>query len=105
MMQAEEIGALEGKASLIAGRLRALSHDARLLVLCQLVKQGEVTAGSLTGTGGLSQSALSQHLARMREDGIVAFRRDGQTLWYRIADDKIEKLMGGLYQLYCAEEA
>ena len=41
----------------------------------------------------------------VREDGIVAFRRDGQTLWYRIADDKIEKLMGELYQLYCAEEA
>lgn len=104
-MQADEIGALEGKASMIAARLRALSHDARLLVLCQLVKHKEMTAGSLTGIGGLSQSALSQHLARMREDGILTYRRDGQTLWYSIADEKIEKLMGELYQLYCAVEA
>lgn len=103
-MEADEIGALEGKASMIAARLRALSHDARLLVLCQLVKHGEMTAGSLTGVGGLSQSALSQHLARMREDGIVTYRREGQTLWYSIADEKIEKLMGELYQLYCAVE-
>lgn len=101
-MQAAEIGELEGKAGLIADRLRALGHDARLLVLCQLAKHGEVTAGSLTGVGGLSQSALSQHLARMREEGIVAYRRDGQTLWYRIADEKVERLMAELYRLYCA---
>jgi DNA-binding transcriptional ArsR family regulator len=104
-MLPSEVGALEGKAGMIAARLRSLSHDARLLVLCQLVKHKEMTAGSLTGIGGLSQSALSQHLARMREDGIIAYRRDGQTLWYRIADEKIERLMGELYQLYCAVDA
>jgi len=104
-MQVSDVDLLEGKASLIADRLRALGHDARLLVLCQLVKYGEMTAGSLTGTGGLSQSALSQHLARMREEGIIAYRRDGQTLWYRIADEKIERLMGELYRLYCAVDA
>ena len=104
-MQVSDVDLLEGKASLIADRLRALGHDARLLVLCQLVKYGEMTAGSLTGTGGLSQSALSQHLARMREVGIIAYRRDGQTLWYRIADEKIERLMGELYRLYCAVDA
>jgi DNA-binding transcriptional ArsR family regulator len=104
-MDVSEINALEGKAGLIADRLRAMAHDARLLVLCRLVKDGEVTAGSLTGIAGLSQSALSQHLARMRDDGIVAYRREGQTLWYRIADRKIEKLMGTLFELYCAEPA
>lgn len=102
-MDVSEINALEGKAGLIADRLRALSNDARLLVLCRLAKEGEVTAGSLTGTGGLSQSALSQHLARMREDGIVSYRRDGQTLWYSIADPKIERLMGVLFDLYCGQ--
>ena len=104
-MDASEIVELEGKAGLIAERLRALGHDARLLVLCRLAKDGEVTAGSLTGIGGLSQSALSQHLARMREDGIVTYRREGQTLWYRIADNKIEQLMGVLFDLYCGKPA
>ena len=50
---------------------------------------------------GLSQSALSQHLARMRDEGIVTFRRDAQTLWYRIADPKVETLFATLHRLYC----
>ena len=100
-MDSSEISGLEQKAGAIADTLRALGHDARLLVLCQLVKEGEATAGSLTGIGGLSQSALSQHLARMREEGIVAYRREGQTLWYRIADPRIEQLMSELQRLSC----
>ena len=52
---------------------------------------------------GLSQSALSQHLARMREEGIVAFRRDAQTLWYRIADPRVESLLATLHRLYCQD--
>jgi ArsR family transcriptional regulator len=100
-MRASEIEALGQKASQIAEVLKGLGNDARLLVLCQLVQRGEMTAGSLTGTAGLSQSALSQHLKRMREDGIVATRRDGQTIWYRIADQRIEGLMAELYRLFC----
>ena len=60
-----------------------------------------MSAGSLVGIAGLSQSALSQHLKRMREDGIVAARRDGQTIWYRIADPRIETLIAQLHRLYC----
>ena len=52
---------------------------------------------------GLSQSALSQHLARMRDEGIVTFRRDAQTLWYRIGDRRIETLLSTLHRLYCAD--
>ena len=52
----------------------------------------------------LSQSALSQHLARMRDEGLVAFRRESQTLWYRIADPRTEALLATLYQLYCQED-
>lgn len=100
-MNVEALDALETKAGVIATTLKALAHDARLLVLCELVKRGEATAGSLTGIAGLSQSALSQHLGRMREDGIVAYRREGHTLWYRIADQRIEHLMAELYRLYC----
>ena len=51
---------------------------------------------------GLSQSALSQHLARMRDEGIVTFRRESQTIWYRIADPRIEQLFATLYGLYAS---
>jgi ArsR family transcriptional regulator len=53
----------------------------------------------------LSQSALSQHLAKMREEGIVTFRRESQTLWYRIADPRVGGLLEALYRLFCAPAA
>ena len=93
--------ALEAKAGEVADLLRALSNDRRLLILCKLVDVGEATVCSLAEDVGLSQSALSQHLARMREEGIVAFRRDAQTLWYRIADPRVEALLATLHRLYC----
>jgi ArsR family transcriptional regulator len=82
--------ALEARAGEVAATLAALANDRRLLILCKLVEDGEATVGALAEEVGLSQSALSQHLARMREEGIVAFRRDAQTLWYRIADHRID---------------
>ena len=93
--------ALEAKAGQVAELLRALANDRRLLILCKLVEDGEATVGRLADEVGLSQSALSQHLARMREEGIVAFRRDAQTLWYRIADPRVEALLATLHRLYC----
>lgn len=81
--------------------LGVLANDRRLLILCKLVEMGEATVGTLADEVGLSQSALSQHLARIREEGIVAFRRDAQTLWYRIADPKVEALLATLHRLYC----
>lgn len=92
---------LEARAGEVAELLRALGNDRRLLILCRLVECGEATVGSLADDIGLSQSALSQHLARMREEGIVAFRRDAQTLWYRIADSRVETLLATLHRLYC----
>lgn len=93
--------AMQAKAGQVAGLLGALANDRRLLVLCKLVETGEATVGTLAEEVGLSQSALSQHLARMRDEGIVAFRRDGQSLWYRIADPKVEQLFATLHRLYC----
>ncbi|MCW5736361.1 MAG: helix-turn-helix transcriptional regulator [Enhydrobacter sp.] len=92
---------LKAKASQVADLLRTIANDRRLLILCRLVECGEATVGQLAGDVELSQSALSQHLARMREEGLVAFRRDAQTLWYRIADPRIEELLGTLHRLYC----
>jgi ArsR family transcriptional regulator len=93
--------ALQAKAGEVADLLRTLANDRRLLILCKLVEVGEATVGSLAADVDLSQSALSQHLARMREDGIVAFRRDAQTIWYRIADPRVETLLATLHRLYC----
>jgi DNA-binding transcriptional ArsR family regulator len=93
--------ALQAKAGQVAGLLGALANDRRLLILCKLVETGEATVGALADDIGLSQSALSQHLARMREEGIVTFRREAQTLWYRIADPRVETLLATLHRLYC----
>ena len=92
---------LKAKAGQVANLLRTLANDRRLLILCRLVECGEATVGQLAGDVELSQSALSQHLARMREEEIVAFRRDGQSLWYRIADPRVEDLLATLHRLYC----
>jgi len=88
-------------ASEVADILRALGNERRLMILCKLVEAGEITVGGLVEAVGLSQSALSQHLAKMRDENIVTFRRDSQTLWYRIADPRIERLMAELHRLYC----
>ena len=93
--------ALQAKAGEVADLLRTLANDRRLLILCKLVEVGEATVGSLAADVDLSQSALSQHLARMRDEGIVAFRRDAQTIWYRIADPRVETLLATLHRLYC----
>ena len=78
-----------------------LANERRLMILCKLVEWGEANVGSLAEAVGLSSSALSQHLAKMRDEGIVDFRRESQTLWYRIADPRTEALLGHLQQLYC----
>ncbi len=71
------------------------------MILCRLVEWGEANVTSLGEAVGLSQSALSQHLAIMREQKLLTFRREGQTIWYRIADARIEHLLSTLYDLYC----
>jgi ArsR family transcriptional regulator len=80
--------------------LRTLAHPARLTVLCEL-GEGERSAGELVRASGLSQSALSQHLARLRADGVVDTRRDGQTIYYFIADPKALHIVNLLFELYC----
>lgn len=81
--------------------LKALANPNRLMVLCALVN-GERSVGQINEKVPLSQSALSQHLARFRREGLVATRRESQTIYYRIADRKVLDLMAKLYELYCA---
>jgi len=88
-------------AARAAALLRAVGNEHRLLVLCLLIEQGEASVGTLLEQVSLSQSALSQHLARMRDEGLVTFRRDAQTLYYRIADPAAEKLVAALKDIFC----
>jgi len=92
---------IEKSAAEVAGVMRALANERRLMILCKLVEWGEGNVTSLAKAVGLSQSALSQHLGKMRDESLVAFRREGQTLWYRIADRRIEELFATLHRLYC----
>lgn len=81
--------------------LRALANQQRLLILCHLSTADEMGVSTLHGRLLLSQSALSQHLARLREEGLVTYRRDAQTLFYRIADERVLRLLSVLHELYC----
>jgi DNA-binding transcriptional ArsR family regulator len=82
------------------GLLKALANANRLMILCRLHK-GECAVGELESFVGLNQSALSQHLARLRRDGIVATRRDAQTIFYRIRDRNAVRIMKDLYGFFC----
>lgn len=94
---------LADQSAQAAALLRALANEQRLLILCHLSAAGELSVSALGDRMNLSQSALSQHLARLRQDGILAFRREAQTLFYHIADDKAAQLLALLHQLYCPD--
>lgn len=98
-----DLATFEKQATEVADILRALANERRLMILCKLVEWGEANVTSLAEAVGLSQSALSQHLAKMRDEGIVTFRRESQTIWYRIADPRIEQLFATLYSLFCRQ--
>ncbi|KAF0675620.1 metalloregulator ArsR/SmtB family transcription factor [Roseivivax marinus] len=91
---------LQARAADVAGQLALLSNANRLMVLCHLL-EGEQSVGALQGQLALSQSALSQHLARLREAGMVATRRESQTIHYSIADPRLHDMIDALYRIYC----
>ena len=97
--------ALTAKAAEAAALLKSLANEQRLLILCHLVSEGELSVGALGERLELSQSALSQHLARLREQRLVTFRRQSQTLYYSVSDPKAEQLLELLRDLYCPELA
>jgi len=95
------IAAFERKVADAAGLLKLLANESRLLILCQLTIAGELPVNRLSAAVGLSQSALSQHLAKMRDEGLVGTRRDAQTIYYRITDPNASRLLGVLKDIYC----
>lgn len=96
---------MAARAGEVAKLLKAIGNERRLLVLCQLVEMGEASAGTLGTAIGLSQSAMSQHLAVMREEGLLSTRREGTTIFYTIAEPKLTELMDTLHRLYCSPSA
>lgn len=98
--QMEEFAA---RASEAAGLVRALANEQRLLILCHLITEKEMAVGALADAIGLSQSAVSQHLAKLRAERIVSFRREAQTSFYRVDDDGAKRLLLVLRDIFCPE--
>lgn len=91
----------ETRACEAASLLKTLANEKRLMILCKILERGEMSVMPLCEEVELSQSALSQHLAKMREEGIVDFRRDGQTIYYRVANPDVNRILKTLKSIYC----
>jgi DNA-binding transcriptional ArsR family regulator len=94
---------LAAQAATAARMLKLLGNENRLLILCSLIGHGEMKVGDLVDAVGLSQSALSQHLALLRADGLVTFRRESQTLYYRVGDPRAARILKLLKDIYCGD--
>lgn len=99
---ARDIDDLRANARRASALLKAMSNERRLMILCFLA-QGEKSVGELEQLVGLSQSALSQHLARLRHDGLVATRRAAQSIYYALAGREASAVMMTLHDLYCGK--
>jgi DNA-binding transcriptional ArsR family regulator len=97
----KEVMTMAAHADAASGLLKSLGNAQRLRILC-LLAGGERNVGELNDLLDLSQSALSQHLARLREDGLVATRREAQTIFYRLASGPAKRLIKTLHGIYCA---
>jgi DNA-binding transcriptional ArsR family regulator len=100
-IEAETMQAAADRASEL---LKALANRHRLMIICQLI-DGERSVGELATFLGIRDSTVSQHLALLRKDGLVAARRDGQTIWYSISSGPARELVKTLYRVFCAPAA
>ena len=91
---------LEENAELAAKLLKSMSHPSRLMVLCRLM-EGECPVSTLNQAVPLSQSALSQHLASLRQADLVDTRRESQVIYYRLKSHAVLEILKALYQIYC----
>lgn len=86
-----------------AAFLKNLANPSRLLLLC-LLTQGELCVSDIHKHLEISQTALSQHLARLRDEGIVDYRREHRTLYYFIKNKDVGKIVSALYDIYCTRK-
>lgn len=103
-LQPADLESMHEHAQDAAQLLKTIGNQVRLMVLCQLVGS-EMSVGELNANIGLSQSALSQHLAVLRKNGLVETRRESQTIYYRLAsNNKASKVIEVLHEVYCGDQ-
>lgn len=99
-----DLDAIVDKATTAATFLKAISHEGRLMILCHLVS-GEKSVTELEDLLAARQAAVSQQLSRLRLEGLVIPRRDGKTIYYRLADNRPRKMLECVYELFCKDDA
>lgn len=104
MQHPAAIGTMAGKAEKVAGFLKGLASPHRLLILCEL-SGGERSVSALIEATGLPPTSMSQHLAKLKEENIVSFRREHRTLYYFIADRAATEVMQVLFENFCADSS
>ena len=95
-----DFDAMQRNAADAVNLLKGLANESRLMIMCVL-SEGEISVGQLNQRIHLSQSALSQHLAVLREQGLVQTRRESQTIYYRLADSAAMNVIELLHEVYC----
>ena len=95
---------MERTAGEVSNYMKLLASPSRLMILCQLV-EGERSVGELCALVGMKPPAVSQHLARLRQEGVLATRREAQTIYYSIVDPNISSVMMFLYETFCGPDA
>ena len=99
MPKPAELAELEASAAAAARLMKLMASEQRLIILCKL-GEGECSVGQLAEHVGLAQSAASQHLAKLRAEGVVGTRRDGQTIYYRLTDPAAARVIDTLCDIY-----
>jgi ArsR family transcriptional regulator len=98
-----ELDRMVENAAQAANFLKAISHEGRLMILCHLAS-GEKSVTELETLLSARQAAVSQQLSRLRLEGLVAPRRDGKAIYYRLADDRPRRMLETVYELFCGED-
>ncbi|MEM1173894.1 MAG: metalloregulator ArsR/SmtB family transcription factor [Pseudomonadota bacterium] len=104
MLENEHLAELQKSADEASTLMKTLGHSGRLLILCQLAN-GEKSVGELSRLLDIPQSPLSQHLSRMRGEGLVEPRREAQTVYYSLKSEQVRAVIDCLYRLYCEDNA
>lgn len=99
-MNATATRALLRQCDMVSGVLKALSHPVRLKILCHIMEK-ERSVNDLAEFCGISQSAMSQFLSRMKAEGVVVSRREHNFMYYSVADKKLARLLQTLKEIYC----
>ena len=98
--RSNDVDRMMDKAKRASDFLKALAHESRLMILC-ILAEGEKSVSELEQDLGLRQPTVSQQLARLRADGLVATRRDGKTIYYSVASDEARTIIDAIYDVFC----